>query len=1012
MNDLETAFDSVTELISVQDANYKLIRVNKAYADAFNTKPDKLVGRRCYEVVHGTTCPFKDCPHGQALRTKKPVTREIFEPRLGIYLEVSASPFFNDNGEVAGTVHIAKDVTGRKRMENALKESDANFRDFVMAASDPIQLLDVDGTVRICNETMARAFGLTAAELTGRNVFVGIPPELAAERSALLDQVIKTKQAIHYKEQVGACFYETVVTPIMNPKGEVTKIAVFPHDITDRKRQEDRLAKINACFLKQGRDATENLGRLTALCGELLDGTCALYNRLEGNMLCSLGQWHVPVDYNPQDKPEGHICYDVIQRNPEEVVVIRDLPSSIYARTDPNVTRYGLQTYIGKTVKCGKQPVGSLCVVYQKDFCPTEDDKWIMGIVASAIGMEEERRRMDQALRANEQKFRALVETTSDWIWEVDRNGVYTYASPRVTSLLGYAPEEVLGKTPFDLMPPDEVQRVRGRFEAVVADRSPFANLENVNVHKSGRQVVLETSGVPVVDGKGQWIGYRGIDRDITARKRAEEALRESERNLAITFNSIGDAVIATDSQGCIVRMNRVAEQLTGWPLKEAKGRPLGEVFQIVNQHTRQPVENPVAKVLETGKIQGLANDTLLVSRQGAERIIADSAAAIVDDITGKITGVVLVFRDVTESYALQQQMKIKDQAIETNLYAIGFTDTNEKVSYVNRAFLKMWGYENSREVLGKSIVDFLKDDQELSRFRQTFQRGNYGVGDLMARKKDGTQFPVHIAASAVKDAAGKPICLMASMEDITEVKQAEEEIRKLNASLEQRVTERTAELEAFAYSISHDLRAPLRAIDSFARIMSESHSSHVGKEGHHCLQVIQNNCRQMDRLIQGLLTFSRLSRQPLNKQNVNIQDLVNSVLKDFNAERKERCVKIILGDLPSCEADPVLLRQVLFNLISNALKFTRQQKEAHIEIGSRQKDNQCAYFVKDNGVGFDMQYVHKLFNVFARLHRSEDYEGTGVGLAIVQRIILRHGGRIWIESEVNKGTTVCFTLV
>ena len=218
-------------------------------------------------------------------------------------------------------------------------------------------------------------------------------------------------------------------------------------------------------------------------------------------------------------------------------------------------------------------------------------------------------------------------------------------------------------------------------------------------------------------------------------------------------------------------------------------------------------------------------------------------------------------------------------------------------------------------------------------------------------------------------------------------------------------------ELEAFAYSISHDLRAPLRAIGSFAHIMGESHDEHVGSEGQHYLHVIQDNCQQMDRLIQGLLTFSRFSRQALNKQKVDIHDLVNSVLKDFNAEQKERGVKIILGDLPACEADPVLLRQVFFNLLSNALKFTRRNKKARIKVGSQQKENQCVYFIKDNGAGFDMQYAHKLFNVFARLHRAEDFEGTGVGLAIVQRIILRHGGRVWIESKVNKGTTVYFKL-
>ncbi|MDO9530329.1 MAG: response regulator [Syntrophales bacterium] len=368
-------------------------------------------------------------------------------------------------------------------------------------------------------------------------------------------------------------------------------------------------------------------------------------------------------------------------------------------------------------------------------------------------------RAKEQALQDSKNKFQGLVETLHDRVWEMDPQGHYTYVSPRVRDYLGYEPEELLGKTPFELMPPEEMKRVAQIFGSLVAEKKSVIALENTNLHKDGHPVVLETSGLPFYDANGNFKGYRGADRDITERK------------------------------------------------------------------------------------------------------------------------------------------------------------------------------------------------------------------------------------------------------------QADDKIRKLNESLEQRVSERTSELEAFAYSISHDLRAPLRAIDSFARIMIESHSAHVGREGHHCLQVIQDNCRQMDRLIQGLLTFSRLSRQPLNKQRADIHDLVNSVLKDFRAERKERCVKIILGNLPSYEVDPVLLRQVLFNLLSNAFKFTRQKKEAHIEIGSRQEESSCVFFIKDNGVGFDMRYVHKLFNVFSRLHRAEDYEGTGVGLAIVQRIILRHGGRVWIEAAPDTGATVYFTI-
>jgi signal transduction histidine kinase len=261
----------------------------------------------------------------------------------------------------------------------------------------------------------------------------------------------------------------------------------------------------------------------------------------------------------------------------------------------------------------------------------------------------------------------------------------------------------------------------------------------------------------------------------------------------------------------------------------------------------------------------------------------------------------------------------------------------------------------------------------------------------------------------------------------------AVKEIGTLNEELEQHVLDRTAQLEtaikeldSFSYSVSHDLRAPLRAIDGFSRIVLEDYGATLASEGKAYLQMVRDNTRQMGQLVDDLLAFARLGRQSLTKQTVDPDSIVRRCLEEMVQEQVGREVEIVIGDLPTCHADPTLIKQVWTNLLANALKYTRKREVARIEIGSRieprvEADGQPAfgdgagteviYFVKDNGAGFDMKYAGKLFGVFQRLHRSVDYEGTGVGLAIVQRIVQRHGGRIWAEAKLDEGATFSFTL-
>jgi len=246
-----------------------------------------------------------------------------------------------------------------------------------------------------------------------------------------------------------------------------------------------------------------------------------------------------------------------------------------------------------------------------------------------------------------------------------------------------------------------------------------------------------------------------------------------------------------------------------------------------------------------------------------------------------------------------------------------------------------------------------------------------------------------------------------AAIERNKELSLARDDLHRLNSRLEAANTE----LESFSYSISHDLRAPLRAIDGFSSILLKDYSPQMPPEAQLLLNNVRTGAQQMGQLIDDLLRLSRLCWQPLSKRPVNISTHVHEVLEELRNKQADRRMELQVGELPDCVGDPALLRQVLVNLLSNAFKFTRQREKAMIEVGCRQQRGENVYFVRDNGAGFDAQHAAKLFGVFQRFHPADGFEGTGVGLSIVQRIIQRHGGRIWAEAEVDKGATFYFTL-
>jgi PAS domain S-box-containing protein len=501
---------------------------------------------------------------------------------------------------------------------------------------------------------------------------------------------------------------------------------------------------------------------------------------------------------------------------------------------------------------------------------------------------------------------------------------------------------------------------------------------------------------------------------DISAGRNAEQALRMREaelhaadRRLAEIVHGMTEGCFALDPQWRFTFVNdravsllrRERDQLLDLTIWDALPNLLGTP---VEDHYRRSMTAriPVAFEVYSTNAERWLDVRLFPTGEGLAAFVLDIQA-----------------RKLAE---LERQKFVS--LAENSQEFIGMRSLQGDAVYVNRSALQMVGLDDLAQAALTTPADFFfPEDQAFIRdeFVPRVRRDGHAETEVRFRHfKTGEAIWMIYNAFVLRDSHGEPSGLATVSRNITERKHAEQQIKQLNLDLERRVVERTGqleaankELEAFSYSVSHDLRAPLRAVNGFAQILLEDYGPQLPTEAQEHLQTVCDGARRMGTLIDDLLSFARLSRLPLAKRAVDTRQLVRETLDELNAEQPGREVELHVAELPMCEADPALLKQVWVNLLSNAYKYTGQREHAVIEVGATEEQGITVYFVRDNGTGFDMQYAGKLFGVFQRLHRQDEFAGTGVGLAIVQRIVTRHGGRIWAEAAVNRGATFCFTL-
>jgi len=519
-----------------------------------------------------------------------------------------------------------------------------------------------------------------------------------------------------------------------------------------------------------------------------------------------------------------------------------------------------------------------------------------------------------------------------------------------------------------------------------------------------------------------------GVIHDITERKQAENALyQEKTFTRALLDNQI-EGVVACDGNGELVLFNRTLAQWQGIDALKLPQEQWAELYDLYEADGKTHLATSAIPLVRAFNGE-VINDVALVihAKNQPPRYVLCTGSPILDELKRRL-GAVVVMHDITQQKHNEEAMRKISVAVEQSPVTVVITDAHGKIEYVNPRFTEVTGYTAS-EAIGQN-PRILKSNHFSSETYQdlwaTITDGRTWKGEFHNRKKNGDLFWEAATIAPIKDSIGKIINFVAIKEDITEFKRKEEvhkvaeaEVRRLNEDLEQRVKDRTAqleaankELEAFSYSVSHDLRAPLRSIDGFSQVLLEDYQDRIDEDGKRCLTRIRSGTQRMGILIDDLLKLSKTSRSELTISDCDLSRLCSRVvggLGDLNPERRA-VVSIQPGML--VQADHQLMQVVLENLLSNAWKFTSKCQVPRVEVGETlSPQGERIFFIRDNGAGFDMAHAEKLFNAFQRLHLVKDFEGTGIGLTIVQRIIHRHGGRIWAEAEVGKGAAFFFTI-
>jgi len=612
-----------------------------------------------------------------------------------------------------------------------------------------------------------------------------------------------------------------------------------------------------------------------------------------------------------------------------------------------------------------------------------------------------------------DERFKEMVESSLDWFWEFDENANFTYVSPRIRDLLGYEPEELLGRNAFDLMDAEEAARVHRHFDPIARKYLPFSNLENVNIHKDGHEVVIESSGTPIFDEAGRFVGYRGIDRDVTLRKKAAEELRASQTRLQNILDTSSEWIWEIDLRGRHTYSNQAIVALLGYHPEEFIGK---SYFEFLHEDDRQEVQAALPGLISSKR--GWQGWVLRWRHKDGSYRYLESNARPVFDTAQELVGFSGADRDITERKYAEVQLRESEERFRTiaeMLPVVVFElDLEGNLRFANRKAFDLFGFSADDFARGLNALEMVApEEKELARerLRQRLSGEIVGEVEYTARRKDGSTFPVTLNAIPLMKGA-RPVGFLGIMTDITERKRHEAALLDAKRLAEQANRAKSE----FLANMSHEIRTPMIGIVGYGELLA---STELNAEQREYLATI---CASGDSLMSLIDDILDLSKIEAGKLDVNLQDFsLRRCIDELVATQQPQltskglsCRVDIPAELPEVlVGDPLRIKQVLLNLLGNAIKFTERGSVGLSVAVAQRHDSEVLLdiTVEDTGVGIPAESLGRIFEPFTQADgtTSRRFGGSGLGLSICQRLTDLMGGRLSVSSQEGAGS--CFSL-